>query len=95
MKERGGGGTLLHALVHIYVLEHIVSLCSRTAWWMFMKLGRDKALMAPHLWLDFGKPCPGVDPEWGKNWSMRSTFSKGLLLQIGRLQLQSECIAMI
>ena len=27
----GGCGTLLHVLVHIYVLEHIVSLCFRTA----------------------------------------------------------------
>ena len=60
MKERGGGGTLLHALVHIYVLEHIVSLCSRTALWMFMKLGSDKALMAPHLWCDFSaNPAQG------------------------------------
>ena len=43
----------------------------------------------------FGKPRPGVDPGWGKNRSMRGPCSKGLLLQIGRLQLQSECIEMI
>ena len=38
--------------MHVYVLEHIVSLCYRTARWMFTKLGRDEVLMAPHLWLD-------------------------------------------
>ena len=48
MKE--GGGV---ALMHVYVLEYIVSLCYRTARWMFTKLGRDEVLMAPHLWLDF------------------------------------------
>ena len=48
MKEGGGG-----ALMHVYVLEHIVSLCYKTAWWMFTKLGRDEVLMTPHLWLDF------------------------------------------
>ena len=48
MKE--GGGV---ALMHVYVLEHIVSLCYRIAWWMFMKLGRDEVLMALYLWLDF------------------------------------------
>ena len=56
MKERGGGGggvTLLDVLVHINVLEHIVCLCFRTAWWLFMKLGRDEVLMAPHFLLDF------------------------------------------
>ena len=39
--------------MHVYVLEHIVSLCYRTALWMFTKLGRDEVLMALHLWLDF------------------------------------------
>ena len=43
MKEGGGG-----ALMHVYVLEHMVSLCYRTAGWMFTKLGRDEVLMAPH-----------------------------------------------
>ena len=28
---KGGGGSLLHVLVHIYVLENIVSLCFKTA----------------------------------------------------------------
>ena len=83
------------ALIHAYVLEHIVSLCYRTARWMFTKLVRDEVLMALHLCLDFGKPRPGVDPGRGKNRSMRGLFSKGLLLQIGRLQRHSECIAVI
>ena len=60
LDEERGGGTLLHVLVHIYVLEHIVSLCFRTARWMFLKIGRDEALMAPHLWLDFSaNPAQG------------------------------------
>ena len=50
MKE--GGVALIH-VYSIYVLEHIVSLCYRTAWWMFSKLVRDEVLMTPHLWLDF------------------------------------------
>ena len=40
---RGGG-----ALMHVYVLEHIVSLCYRTARWIFTKLGRDEVLMVPY-----------------------------------------------
>ena len=56
MKEGGGGG----ALMHVYVLEHIVSLSYRTAWWMFTKLGRYEVLMALHLWLDFSaNPAQG------------------------------------
>ena len=39
--------------MYVYVLEHIVSLCYRTTWWIFTKLGRDEVLTALHLWLDF------------------------------------------
>ena len=46
--EKGRGG----ALVHVYVLEHIVSLNYIIAWWIFTKLGRDKALMTPHICID-------------------------------------------
>ena len=46
--NKGGGG----ALVHVYVLEHIVSLYYRIAWWIFTKLGRDKVLMTPHIRID-------------------------------------------
>ena len=34
------------------VLEHIVSLNYRIAWWIFTKLGRDKVLMIPHICID-------------------------------------------
>ena len=44
LDEKGGGG----ALMHIYVLEHIVSLYYRTALWMFTKLGRHEMLMVPY-----------------------------------------------
>ena len=46
--KRGGGG----ALVHVYVLKHIVSLNYRIAWWIFTKLGRDKVLMTSHICID-------------------------------------------
>ena len=45
---RKGGGV---ALMHVYVSEHKVSPYYRTAWRMFMKLGRDVVLMAPHMHL--------------------------------------------
>ena len=40
--------------MHVYVWEHIVSLCYRTAYykWMFTKLGRDGVLMAQHMHKD-------------------------------------------
>ena len=92
MKERGGGV----ALMHIYVLEHIVSLCYRTAWWMFTKLGRDEVLMAPHLWLDFSaNPAQGWIQGGVKIGHGGVPFFKKLLLQTGRLQQQTQCIAMI
>ena len=56
------------ALVHVYVLEHIVSLNYRITWWIFTKLGRDKVLMThTHLFSLLGQICPGVDPGWGQN----------------------------
>ena len=48
LKGKRGGG----ALVHVYVLEHIVSLNYRIAWWIFTKFGRDKVLMTPHIGID-------------------------------------------
>ena len=42
--RKGGGG----ALMHVHVWEHIVSLSSRTASWIFMKLDRDEVLMVPY-----------------------------------------------
>ena len=37
--------------MHVYVSEHKVSPYYRTAWRMFMKLGRDEVLMALHMHL--------------------------------------------
>ena len=40
----------------------------------------------------FGQIHPEVDPRRRKNGSTRGPFSKGLLLQIGMQQQQTECI---
>ena len=41
----------MSALVHVYVLEHMVSLNYRIDGWIFTKLGRDKEIMTPaHLY---------------------------------------------
>ena len=46
--------------MHVYVWEHIVSLYYRTAGLMFTKLGRDKVLMAPHMYQgDSGRSAQG------------------------------------
>ena len=47
--RKGGGG----ALMHVYVLEHIISLSYRTTWWMFTKLDRDEVLIISHLFIGF------------------------------------------
>ena len=60
------------ALMHVYVMKHIVSLCYNTAWWMFTKFCRDDVLMTSHLWLDFSaNPAQGwiqggvIIGQWG------------------------------
>ena len=45
--------------------------------------------------LFFGQIRPGADPGRGKNRSLGVPFFKELLLQTGRLQQQTECIAVI
>ena len=45
--------------------------------------------------LFFGQIRHGADPGRGKNWSRGVPFFKKLLLQTGRLQEQTECIAVI
>ena len=45
--------------------------------------------------LFFGQIRPGMDPGRGKNRSRGVPFFKKLLLQTGRLQQQTECIAVI
>ena len=91
--EGKGGG----ALMHVYVLEHIISLSYRTTWWMFTKLDRDEVLLITHLFIGFSANSTkgrikGGGGQFAKNRSMRGSFSKGLLLQIGMQQQQTECI---
>ena len=57
IKLKKGGGVGWGALVHVCVWEHIVSLNYRIVWWIFTKLGRDKVLMTPHIWIDFWAKC--------------------------------------
>ena len=78
MKEEG-------ALMHVYVLEHIVSLCYKTAWWMFTKLGRE----------DFS-----ANPAQGWIQGGAKKVNEGSLLQRTassdwKASRQNECIAMI
>ena len=47
--EKGGGA----ALVHVYVLEHIVTLNYGITWWIFTKLCRDKVLKTPLICIHF------------------------------------------
>ena len=91
MKERGG------ALMHVYVLEHIISLSYRTTWWTFKKLDRDEVPIIAHLFIGFSANSTqgriqGGGGQFAKNRSMRGSFSKGLLHQIGMQQQQTECI---
>ena len=68
------------------------SLSYRTDWWMLTKFGRDEIIMARHALRLFGQIRPEVDPGRRKNRSMRGSFSKRLLLEIGMQQQQTECI---
>ena len=76
------------ALMHVYVLEHIISLSYRTTGWMFTKLDRDEVLIITHLFIGFWANSTqgriqggGGGGQFAKNRSMRGFFSKGLLLQ--------------
>ena len=65
---------------------------------MFMKLGRDEVLMARHMHKDvLAKFAQGADPGRGKIGHQGGgvPFFKKLLLQIWRLQQQTEFIAVI
>ena len=78
MKE---GGTLMH----VYVLEHIISLSYRTASLMFTELDRDEVLIVTHLCIGFSANSTQGQIQGGtifQNRSLRGSFSKGLLLQI-------------
>ena len=76
--------------MHNYVCEHIPSLYYWTAWWMFMKLGKDEVLMPPHLFWHFGQIHQGVDLGRAKNRSWGSPSSKNLFFRP-----EAKCIAMI
>ena len=84
VKKRGGG-----ALVHVYVLEHIVSLNYRIAWWIFTKLGRDKVLMTPYICIDsWAKSAQGwiQGSDWEEvlaKWAIFSFFSMILKFSMG------------
>ena len=83
--------------MHVSVWEHIASLYYRTASWMFTKLRRDEVLMARHMHKDVlaisaqGRGQIGQGRGGGGGWSPSSKK----LLQTGRLQQQTEFIAMI
>ena len=62
----------------------------------FTKLGRDKVLKNPRIFvLNLGQIRQGADPGQGHdNWSMRGPSPKDFF-RVGRLQQQTEYIAMI
>ena len=92
LMKKGGGG----ALMHVYVWEHIVSLYYRPAWWMFTKLGRDEVLMVPYKCFCFSaRSVQGRIQGGAKIGHGGVPFFNELLLQTGRLQQQTKCIAMI
>ena len=75
---------------------HIFDFFSRTAWWILMKLGRYEVLMVPYKCCCFSaRSAQGRIQGGGKSRSRGVPFFKNLLLQTGRLQQQTECIAMI
>ena len=90
MKEGGGG-----ALMLVYVLEHIVSLSYRTDQWIFTKLGMDEVLMVPYKCGCFSARSVQGRIQGGAKIGHGGPFFNKLLPQTGRLQQQTECIAMI
>ena len=90
------GGGCTSTCICIGTQTHRVSLNYRIAWWIFTKLGRDKVLMTPaHLYRLLGQIRPGMDPGQGHNRSMRGSSPKDFFFRVGRLQQQTECIAVI
>ena len=62
---------------------------------MFTKLGRDEVFMAPHMHLGVLARSTQGRVQGGAKIGLRVPFFKKLLLETGRLQQQTECIAMI
>ena len=88
--KKGGG-----ALMHVYVWEHIVSLYYRTAKWMLTKLGRDEVLMARHMYKDVLTISAQGRIQGGAKIGHGGVPFFNELLQTGRPQQQTKCIAMI
>ena len=83
------------ALVHVYVLEHIVSLNYRIARWIFTKLGRDKILMNPHICIDsWAKSAQGWI-QGGAKIGPGGSLLKRTSSSDRKLQQHTECIAVI
>ena len=96
---QGEGGGNLPKIGQLGVLspkDFFFSLSYRTTWWMFTKLDRHEVLIITHLFIGFSANSTqgGIQGlrQFAKNRSMRGSFSKGLLLQIGMQQQQTECI---
>ena len=72
--------------MHVYVLEHIVSLYYRTAEWMFAKLGRHEELMVPYKCCCFSARSVQGRIQGGAKVGHRGVpFFNELLLQTGSL----------
>ena len=81
--------------MHVNVWEHI-SLSYRTNQWIFTKLGRVEVLMVPYKSCSFAaRFAQGWIQGGAKIGHGGVPFFNELLLQTGRLQRQTECIAMI
>ena len=72
----GKGGVLMH----VYVLEHIISLSYRTTSWMFTKLDRDEVLIITHLFIGF----------WANSTQGRIQRGGGNLPKIGQWGVPSQ-----
>ena len=89
-----GEGRVGVALMHVHELEHNVILSYRTNRWIFMKLGRDEVLLVPYKFCCFSaRSAQGRIQGGAKIGHGVPSFNE--LLQTGRLQQQTECIAMI
>ena len=83
------------ALMHVYEWEHIVSLSYRTNRWIFMKLGRDEVLMVPYKCCCFSARSVQGRIQGGAKMVIGVPFFNKFILQTGKLQQQTKCIAMI
>ena len=88
---RGGGG----ALMHVYLWEDIVSLSYRTDLWILTKLGRDVVLMIPYKCCCFSTRFVQGRIQGGAKIGHGGPLLQRTFFQAGRLQQQTECIAMI